>query len=293
MIFLFPLMINTPSVIFAQNQIHDQQRQTVARVYDTMIDAASIEPAIGLKESKMAELKDDRRYRQWYHNYRRMLLSRIVANELKKAFLKEYGLESTEQEVASYMRFQNEWDEYQFDDLLHQREAAMYRLQNEQLTPQELTLHKQYLAAADVLIEKELKKRKILLTDAQAQQERERQLKAQAYQGVLWWKFHKRLFEQYGGRVIVQTRGWEALDAYQMFLQEHEQKKTFEVLDANLLPLFIDFQEYYRENHKVVDMEQASMYFTSPWWEEGGVYSPIIRGYMGEKDAQRQLENAL
>jgi hypothetical protein len=269
-VLLFTFLAGGSPWVLAQDKHDERQDRVVARVYETMINAASIEPALGLKENKQAEFADDLGYRLWYRSYRRMLLSLIVANQLKTVFVEEHGLQPTEREIGSYLRFQERGGEKRFDELLYQREAAAYRLENEQLTVNEAALHKSFLAAADFLIDQEFKNHKTHPKDSQFQDRRAEKSKARARQAVLWWKFHKGLYEKYGGRVIVQTRGWEALDAYQLFLQEHEQKGTFEVLDPDLTPLFVDFQEYYhREDHKFVEEEQAILYFTAPWWERG------------------------
>jgi hypothetical protein len=80
---------------------------------------------------------------------------------------------------------------------------------------------------------------------------------------VKGWKFDRALYKQYGGTVIFQqSNPFEPVGAYRKFLEEHEGKRSFEILDPALRQLF---WEYYTGEPQFV-VPPAEVNYDTPWW---------------------------
>ena len=80
---------------------------------------------------------------------------------------------------------------------------------------------------------------------------------------VKGWKFDRALYKQYGGTVIFQqSNPFEPVGAYRKFLEEHEGKRSFEILDPALRQLF---WEYYTGEQQFV-VPPAEVNYETPWW---------------------------
>ncbi len=81
------------------------------------------------------------------------------------------------------------------------------------------------------------------------------------------WKINRALHRQYGGRIIFQQGGPEPLDAYRRFLEEHQARGDFAVLDKDLEAAF---WRYYRTDaiHSFFppgSNAEAQAFATPPW----------------------------
>jgi hypothetical protein len=84
-----------------------------------------------------------------------------------------------------------------------------------------------------------------------------------AESAVKGWKFDRALYRQYGGAVIFQqSNPFEPVGAYRKFLEEHERKGSFEILDAALRR---SFWEYYTGEPEMV-VPPAEVNYETPWW---------------------------
>jgi hypothetical protein len=84
-----------------------------------------------------------------------------------------------------------------------------------------------------------------------------------AEDAVKGWKFDRALYKQYGGTVIFQqSNPFEPVGAYRKFLEEHESKRSFEILDPALRQLF---WEYYTGEPEMV-VPPAEVNYDTPWW---------------------------
>jgi hypothetical protein len=84
-----------------------------------------------------------------------------------------------------------------------------------------------------------------------------------AGEAVKGWKFDRALYKQYGGTVIFQqSNPLEPVGAYRKFLEEHEGKRSFEILDPALRQLF---WEYYTGEPQFV-VPPAEVNYDTPWW---------------------------
>ena len=87
-----------------------------------------------------------------------------------------------------------------------------------------------------------------------------RMLAAAAVKG---WKFDRALYRQYGGTVIFQqSNPYEPVGAYRQFLEEHERKGSFEILDPALRQAF---WAYYTGEQQMV-VPPAEVNYKIPWW---------------------------
>jgi hypothetical protein len=84
---------------------------------------------------------------------------------------------------------------------------------------------------------------------------------------ILQWKINKALYEQYGGRIIFQQGGPEPLDAYRKFLEEHQARQDFAIVNKSLED---DFWRYYRTDdihsfYPPGSAEEAAAFGSPPW----------------------------
>lgn len=84
-----------------------------------------------------------------------------------------------------------------------------------------------------------------------------------AEDAVKGWKFDRALYKQYGGTVIFQqSNPFEPVGAYRKFLEEHESKGSFEILDPALKQ---SFWAYYTGEPEMV-VPPAEVNYDTPWW---------------------------
>jgi len=82
------------------------------------------------------------------------------------------------------------------------------------------------------------------------------------------WKLNQALYQQYGGRIIVQQGGPEPLDAYRTFLGDEQRHGAFEFLDRSLEAAF--WRYYLTDSmhsfYPPGSMEERQA-FQTPWWQ--------------------------
>jgi len=82
------------------------------------------------------------------------------------------------------------------------------------------------------------------------------------------WKVNQALYQQYGGRIIVQQGGPEPLDAYRTFLADEQRKEAFEILDKSLE---VAFWRYYLTDsmHSFYPpgSKEELQALETPWWQ--------------------------
>ena len=81
------------------------------------------------------------------------------------------------------------------------------------------------------------------------------------------WMINKALYKQYGGRIIAQQMGPEALDAIHKYLQEQQKKGQFKIIDKHFETVFWEYftsdkkHSFYKQGSK--EEQQA---FDKPFW---------------------------
>ena len=80
------------------------------------------------------------------------------------------------------------------------------------------------------------------------------------------WKINRRLYGEYGGRVIYQQLGPEPLDAYRRFLEEQQRAGAFTILDKSLEAAF---WQYFTDDTRHTFFKKGSEAgaFEQPPWE--------------------------
>ncbi len=76
------------------------------------------------------------------------------------------------------------------------------------------------------------------------------------------WKINKSLYEKYGGMVIHQQLGTEAVGAMQRWLEENEKAGRFAIVDPELRSAFYEY--YTRKNHPSIAKDK-NPFATPPW----------------------------
>lgn len=79
------------------------------------------------------------------------------------------------------------------------------------------------------------------------------------------WMFHRALYRKYGGTVIWQQAGTEAVGAMRAWLEEHERAGHFKILDPDLRE---EFWRYYRRQDHPFQIKKADPFERPPWEEE-------------------------
>lgn len=79
------------------------------------------------------------------------------------------------------------------------------------------------------------------------------------------WKLNKALYRKYGGTVIWQQAGTEAVGAMRVFLEEHEKAGHFRIDDPKLNE---EFWKYYRRTDHPFQVKKADPFDRPPWEEE-------------------------
>ena len=84
---------------------------------------------------------------------------------------------------------------------------------------------------------------------------------------ILHWKIHRALYRQYGGRIVYQQGGPEPLDAVRRFLEHHQARGDFAIVDPALRA---SFWRYYRDDtlHSFYprgSREEAQAFNVPPW----------------------------
>jgi hypothetical protein len=106
--------------------------------------------------------------------------------------------------------------------------------------------------------------RDALTPDAAAQLETMRRDMARSI--IRQWKINRRLYGEYGGRVINQQLGPEPLDAYRRFLEEQYRAGAFAILDKSLET---SFWQYFTDDtrHTFIKKGSEAGAFEQPPWE--------------------------
>jgi len=79
------------------------------------------------------------------------------------------------------------------------------------------------------------------------------------------WKLNRALYRKYGGVVIWQQAGTEAVGAMRSFLEEHEQAGHFAIHDPKLRE---EFWRYYRREDHPFQVKKPDPFDRMPWEEE-------------------------
>ncbi len=85
------------------------------------------------------------------------------------------------------------------------------------------------------------------------------------YEMVRQWKFNKRLYQKYGGRVAFQQAGPEPLDAYRIFFDDIAKSGKVEIVAPEFKSVLTDMKVS-QEKQLYMNDKDAKTAFDSPWW---------------------------
>ena len=188
----------------------------------------------------------------------RALLGRILAPLLEE-FAVERRVDATPAEVTEQIRRIDETKntmELSFRRELAKLEAALANAQNDYQTK--------------VITEtiESLKKSNAEIRRLQPQLEKYRLPEAERRETsrtmIRGYKINQALWGEYGGRVIFQQFGPEPIDAYRRFLEDHQKKGTFTIVDKTMKDAFWEY--LVTDRHTVIDGPEAKQMMTTPWW---------------------------
>jgi hypothetical protein len=191
------------------------------------------------------------------HERNRLLLGRI--GQLRDATVAREHLEATPEEIKDFHR---RMEELQVENLRRLR-SRLTRIEQELvhagLTDRERSdLEKeQKLTQRFLATEEKLKSRSSrAATDSPAGNKAERWF-------ITHWKFQKWLYDKYGGRVIWQQGGIEALDGMRKWTEDAEKRGDLKFLSPELRKQH--FEYFNQDNH--FDVKEPHP-FDVPWWDQ-------------------------
>lgn len=204
-------------------------------------------------------------------------ISGQICGALKDRYVKEHGLEPTDAELRPFVelmrrqrrRSVEEWERRLAEDTAKLASDAPLSDRERRSLRESVDRLKRFLAREDAEWVKRLR------ADAVSRAIQDARDAAGLRQAARWfvgnWKFNKSLHERYGGTVIWQQAGIEALGATRLWLKEHEAKGDFTIEAPELRRRF---WEYYGDaverSHRGVIQDKEP--FKRPPWsdDEGG-----------------------
>jgi hypothetical protein len=196
--------------------------------------------------------------------YRRGQLHTLIVKPLFEEYREREKLDPTEEEVAEFIvrwREAKERAEQYRQETLQKRqdeaEQLRTRLRTQALTrTQRLRLTERVRRMeAEIVALKQL----ISASDNANDDEGDRRF---AQWWLTRWRLQQSLYRRYGGRVIYQQVGPEAIDAMRDFLREHEEQGRFTISDSKLNALF--WTPFEREKPGVI-VRNPETVFAKPW----------------------------
>jgi len=87
-----------------------------------------------------------------------------------------------------------------------------------------------------------------------------------AFNLIARWKFDRKLYLKYGGRVSFTNTTMQPIDAYKLFIDDTIHDETLVIYNHQYNNVFYDFYSFLNTFNNPVSSQQAKEYFSSPWW---------------------------
>lgn len=239
----------------------------LARVHDYYIYPKEIAPPKIAAEHQRSKLSDQD-YQEWEKDFESRKLKGIIYYKLQDNFLKKTKMEATVEELSSFARFFKEQRSLDMQRFQKSKNELLLGLESKDLTQKQRDQKIEHLKTIENLIARKLKRDEENKLIPNYEQIQARSIKAAAAMSVISWKFNKALYKKYGGRVIFQQAGFEALDGYEKFLDKAKKIKSYEILDDRYSMVFESMKAYFEMGHSFVDKKDADEYFDKPWWNK-------------------------
>lgn len=242
------------------------QEKPVAKVFDQFIYPSAITAPAEIIDRNRAQMADDE-FKLWKADFEIRMLEALIFEKLEKRLLDEMQMNPKAEEIEALVIFLNQKEEARMGELEAQQKDLQAQLQAADLTEIKKKTLSEYLDVTEQLIDNERRRKEEEKNQPNFTAIKKKSLENVATVTVTAWKFNKALYQKYGGRVIFQQAGWEPVDAYKMFLEEHQQAKSFEAVDPDFPNLFQKMFDYFKMDHTYMDAENADKYFAKPWWD--------------------------
>ena len=204
-------------------------------------------------------------------------LNGIILGALLEEHAKEHKIEPSRPEIDAFVAYGNKVEqqlkENQRDKIEIIGEIIGKLNAIAKTADDDETIDSQYLEMMNRMLEANLEmvESRNEITRQQQDEMLKRLDKQMAEKSILQWKVNLSLFNQYGGRVVFQQAGPEPVDAYRDFLQEHEKRGSFHILDKNLAREFWDY--FVNDDmHLFISetREEGLEILNTPWWHMEG-----------------------
>lgn len=211
---------------------------------------------------------DEEAYQDWYERARVARLTELIFVPLLGEFGRNNGITASEEEIDAFIEeseSQRAEAEAQFTE---QRDAILKRLERSSISPSDRKLMESQLETLNSILDsKEEMETRARERFGEDYESRMRAIdESNARQIIVAWKMNKRLFDQFGGRVVFQDDGPEPLEAYADFLAEKKQEGAFGIYDPELKAAFWDY--FQNDNlHNFYTAEESHEIMKQPWWK--------------------------
>lgn len=236
------------TVLFADPPSLPDQNEVVAEIFGKNILRKEIEPSEELRK-RDEKLFPNQKWSDLVIQYRNDNLSSLIWEPLKKQFLKEQNIYVTEKDLDEFVDAMMEEH-----PKIKEMNEKFIKSKEEQLKQEGLTLEQK----EDLKQSIKFLKKYLAVSDKQ----RRKVYRDIGKSMVEMWKINQALYKIYGGRVIWQQGGIEPVDAYRQFLEEHEKKGDFKIIDEGLREGFWA----YWVTMKHIEVSKEKIDFTTPWW---------------------------
>lgn len=218
--------------------------RTIGSVYGKAVTAADVE----LTGPIDTTIKFDSRDRALWDQMGR--IQRALGGPILERFVKNEKIEATADEIKKFQDTSRELNKKHLRDW----EAKLAELKKELAAPNLSNEDKAKLEKEQAMYQRSV---------ASMNERDADDLPAEpAKQFIVAWKIERELHRKYGGRVIFQQAGLEALDARRLLCEEAEKNGDLKFDDPDVRHLF-----YYYANMKHVGGSDASA-FEKPWFFE-------------------------
>jgi len=234
-------------------------RSPVAHLFSNPIYAEDLEPS----PQELQAFKGQRTLEE----LRQHKLNSVILEALRARFCADHPCEPTDEEIQTFVQATSP------SRTLEEFDATQASLRQQLESPH--TTEEQKVKLREELKQVEQAAQVVQGTFAAGSPEQQTQLDASmremARGFVGTWKFHKALYEQYGGTVIFQQATYvEPVGAYRAWLEEHERNGSFQIHDETYRAAF---WAYFVRKHPF-ELDDPTAYtkqglkhpFEKPWW---------------------------
>jgi hypothetical protein len=211
---------------------------------------------------------DPQAYQDWVERARVAKLTELIFVPLLGEFGRENGISASEAEIDEFLEKAEAAKREAEAQFTRQKASIVAELERTSLAPSERQhLEAQLETLNSILESKADMERRARERFGEDYSTRMRTMdEANARQIIVAWKLNKKVFDDYGGRVVLQDDGPEPLEAYAEFLAKKKKEGTFGIYDAELQAAFWDY--FQSENlHSFYTPEESHDIMKQPWWE--------------------------